>query len=164
MLLQLWHLISKHFDVMISKHAKKTRKKTHAPQLTWFGISLLVFKDPWEKTQNVHLRRYTPNHCSMRRKSALAPGADPENHQTLTPKSWCLFFKGRRCLGFGVAIFCLHRRSRSHSFGVWCNNIGWTLVDAKQLMLCNAVARKLYFKKGCLTFLGVGVWDMNTKT
>lgn len=126
---QLWHLISKHFDVMISDHAKKTRKKeAHAPQLTCFGISLLVLKILWEK--NVHLRRYTPNHCSMvRRKSALASRWDwsrksPANFDS---EKLVSFFEGRCCLG-GVAIFLLTSPLQVSQIwgGVWCNNIGWT--------------------------------------
>lgn len=98
----------------------------------------------------------------------LLGGTDPENHQqTLTLKSWCLLFEGSCCLGFGVAIFRLHRHSRSRRFGVECGVTTLVelenMVDATQLMLCKAVARNLK-KKRSLTFLGVGIWDMNTKT
>lgn len=81
--------------------------------------------------KNVHLRRYTPNHCSiMRRKSALASRWDwsrksPPNFDS---EKLVSFFKGRCCLGFGVALFLLTSPLQVSQFwgGVWCNNIGWT--------------------------------------
>ena len=113
-----WHDLASHF------WCKKNLRKTP----TW-DVTLQIIA-PW---------------CGANRPWLLG-GTDPENHhQTLTPKSWCLFLREGAVLVLEWQFVCLHRHSRSRSFGVECGVTTLVelenMVDATQLMPCKAVAR-----------------------